>query len=334
MPTINGTPGADYIVSPGGSNINAGDGDDVIVSGGSDVISGGAGNNTFVFAPGTTGGSTITDWHSGDHLAFTSVGATNSIAAIILGSSATFAQAQANAVSQMSVGNLIVLEDYGSNVAIFVDSNHNHSIGDTLIFAGHSHAEFMFGTFVSAPSAPPPPSPPPVSPPPPPPSPPPVSPPPVSPPPPPAITPGAHPTITGGAGDDQLRADGAGDVLQGLAGNDALFGGAGDDTLNGGLGNDSLNGGPGTDWLTGGGGADTLTGGHGADTFHAFAGSGVDIVTDFNAAEGDRVQLDPGTNYTVGQVGADVVIDMGPGDQLVLKNVVLTSLHDGWLFQG
>ena len=46
----------------------------------------------------------------------------------------------------------------------------------------------------------------------------------------------------------------------------------------------------------------------GADRFHTFSGSGVDRVMDFNLAEGDRVMLDPGTTYTISQVGADTVI--------------------------
>jgi hypothetical protein len=44
------------------------------------------------------------------------------------------------------------------------------------------------------------------------------------------------------------------------------------------------------------------------------------------------VQLDPGTTYTTSQVGADTVVDMGAGDQLVLQNVQLNSLPAGWIF--
>jgi hypothetical protein len=76
----------------------------------------------------------------------------------------------------------------------------------------------------------------------------------------------------------------------------------------------------------------TMTGGTGADTFHAFSGAGTDIVTDFISADGDKVQLDAGTTYTLSQVGADTVVDMGSGDELVLKNVTLSSLPSGWIF--
>ena len=90
---------------------------------------------------------------------------------------------------------------------------------------------------------------------------------------------------------------------------------------------------------TGGGAGVTLpkdslnvTGGAGADVFHSFGDAGIDRVTDFNAAEGDRVMLDPGTAYTVSQVGADTVIAMTGGGQMVLVGVPLSSLPTGWIF--
>jgi hypothetical protein len=76
----------------------------------------------------------------------------------------------------------------------------------------------------------------------------------------------------------------------------------------------------------------TMTGGTGADTFHAFSGAGLDIVTDFNAAQGDRVQLDAGTTYALTQQGSDVAINMGNGDELILKNVQLSTLPQAWIF--
>jgi hypothetical protein len=60
----------------------------------------------------------------------------------------------------------------------------------------------------------------------------------------------------------------------------------------------------------------------------------VDVVTDFNAADGDHVLLDPGTAYTASQAGADVVVDFGAGDQLELQNVQLSALPDGWIVVG
>jgi serralysin len=55
-------------------------------------------------------------------------------------------------------------------------------------------------------------------------------------------------------------------------------------------------------------------------------------VLDFNLAEGDRVQLAPGTTYSLAQVGADTVISMTGGGQLVLVGVAMSSLTGGWIF--
>jgi len=81
----------------------------------------------------------------------------------------------------------------------------------------------------------------------------------------------------------------------------------------------------------GAGGDDTISGGSGADTFHSFAEAGVDLVLDFNFAEGDRVNLVAGTTYSYAQVGADVVVNMGPGASLILQNVQMSSLGEGWI---
>lgn len=93
-------------------------------------------------------------------------------------------------------------------------------------------------------------------------------------------------------------------------------------------------GGAGNDWLSGDRGDDTLTGGTGADIFHSFAGAGVDRILDFNAADGDRVQLDPGIGWTVSQSGADVVVEIAGGGQVVLANTQLSALPPGWIFAG
>jgi Ca2+-binding RTX toxin-like protein len=115
-------------------------------------------------------------------------------------------------------------------------------------------------------------------------------------------------TLDGGSGDDFLYGDADNDTLIGQLGNDRLDGGDGIDVLNGGDGVDVLLGGAGHDFLAGGLGADTHTGGTGADTFQFLASDLVtyshpylygrtyqsvetDRVTDFNAAEGDRIDL-------------------------------------------
>jgi Ca2+-binding RTX toxin-like protein len=140
--------------------------------------------------------------------------------------------------------------------------------------------------------------------------------------------------VVGGQGNDRLLGEAGTDIVLGNLGSDSLVGGAGADTLRGGQGDDVIEGGDGDDWLAGDRGFDVLYGGRGADTFHFFPGAGLDRVHDFNAAEGDRVNLQLGTLHTVEQFGADVLIRSGAVDQMVLVNVQLSSLPAGWLFVG
>ncbi|RAK59444.1 hypothetical protein DJ021_06300 [Phenylobacterium hankyongense] len=139
--------------------------------------------------------------------------------------------------------------------------------------------------------------------------------------------------LVGGQGNDLITAHAGGNILYGNIGADTLNGGSGNEILRGGQNDDVIYGGAGNDWLSGDRGNDTLTGGPGADIFHSFAAAGLDRVLDFSLAEGDRVQLDPGTAYALAQVGADTVIDMGGGNQMVLAGVALASLPAGWIFE-
>jgi Ca2+-binding RTX toxin-like protein len=137
--------------------------------------------------------------------------------------------------------------------------------------------------------------------------------------------------VVGGKDDDLLYGDDGGDIVYGNLGNDTCDGGFGNDLIRGGQGSDSLTGGAGDDWISGDRGDDTMAGGAGSDIFHTFNGAGLDVVTDFTPGQ-DRVQLDPGTTYTVKQVGFDVVIDMGSGDQMILKGISIDNLPTGWIF--
>ena len=140
--------------------------------------------------------------------------------------------------------------------------------------------------------------------------------------------------LVGGQGNDLITAHTGTNLLYGNLGNDTLIGGAGGDVLRGGQGDDSIVGGTGNDFVSGDRGNDTMSGGTGADIFHGSQDAGIDKVLDFNLAEGDRVQLDPGTTYTVSQVGADTIIDMGAGNQMILAGVQFASLTPGWIFLG
>jgi Ca2+-binding RTX toxin-like protein len=95
---------------------------------------------------------------------------------------------------------------------------------------------------------------------------------------------GSNDLLDGGAGDD---------ILSGAAGRDTLIGGDGNDILNGGYGDDMLFGGAGDDFIFGSLGRDVATGGAGADRFFASRNAGDSLrITDYNAAEGDRLVLD------------------------------------------
>jgi Ca2+-binding RTX toxin-like protein len=140
--------------------------------------------------------------------------------------------------------------------------------------------------------------------------------------------------LVGGQGDDLITSHHSDDLLYGNLGNDTLRGGDGVEIIRGGQGDDSIVGGSGNDFISGDRGNDTESGGAGADTFHGSQDAGIDKVLDFNQGEGDRVMLDPGTTYTVSQVGADTVIDMGGANQMILVGVQLSSLKSGWIVDG
>ena len=140
--------------------------------------------------------------------------------------------------------------------------------------------------------------------------------------------------VVGGQGNDLVSGEAGNDVVYGNLGNDTALGGDGADTVRGGQGDDSVSGGAGNDWLWGDRGSDTISGGAGADSFHSVTGAGIDRVIDFNRAEGDQVILDGSPKYTLSQVGADTVIDMGNGDQMILVGVTYSTLSAGWIVGG
>ncbi len=137
--------------------------------------------------------------------------------------------------------------------------------------------------------------------------------------------------VVGGRDNDLIFGDAAFDIVYGNMGNDTVDGGAGNDWVRGGQGDDSVQGGAGDDWVWGDRGNDTISGGAGADLFYSFAGAGIDRIADFSFAEGDRLKLEGAPSRSVSQVGADVVVDMGNGDQVILVGVTLASLGSGWI---
>lgn len=139
--------------------------------------------------------------------------------------------------------------------------------------------------------------------------------------------------VVGGQDNDLLLGDDGNDVVYGNMGADTQYGGAGADWVRGGQANDSLSGGDGADWMWGDRGDDTISGGSGADLFHVFGDAGLDRVLDFNRAEGDQVKVEAGT-YATAQVGADTVITLSGGAQMVLVNIQLSSLSGDWISTG
>ena len=139
--------------------------------------------------------------------------------------------------------------------------------------------------------------------------------------------------VVGGKDNDVLHGDAGSDIVWGNLGHDTLTGGDGNDQVRGGQDDDVLDAGAGDDFVSGDRGNDTLAGGAGADLFHGSQDAGIDRVLDFNISEGDRVMLDPGTSYTLSQVGADTVVDMGLGHRMILVSVQLSTLAAGWIFE-
>ncbi len=122
---------------------------------------------------------------------------------------------------------------------------------------------------------------------------------------------------------DGFYGDTAGNIFYGEGGNDALVGRGGNDVLLGGAGDDFLNGGAGLDQLYGGAGADRFVFGR---------GDGSDLIYDFSAIAGDRVQV-MASLATGAVTAADVVqlygrmsggvatLDFGAGDRVTLQGV-------------
>lgn len=148
-----------------------------------------------------------------------------------------------------------------------------------------------------------------------------------------------HDHLTGGEGNDTIRAMNGNDTVIGLGGHDLIYGEGGHDLLQGGLGNDTLRGGTGMDTLFGGdgndsllaessydelhGGAgnDTLRGGTGADTLFGDEGedsllgnTGVDEI--HGGAGNDWISAGEGADLAFGDAGDDTLIGRSAYDTL------------------
>ncbi len=117
-----------------------------------------------------------------------------------------------------------------------------------------------------------------------------------------------------------------------------ILGTAGNDSLSGTTGRDTISALASKDWLTGGLAADVLTGGAGADRFAyqgsskqtAFATSRLsapDQITDFNAGQGDRIQLDYDLNLATANLPT-ALFHAGAVVGSTLKAAIVTAYAD------
>ncbi|HZW16649.1 MAG TPA: family 16 glycosylhydrolase, partial [Brevundimonas sp.] len=159
--------------------------------------------------------------------------------------------------------------------------------------------------------------------------------------------------MTGGAGDDTYHIKSSGDVAVEYAesGIDRIEAWrnislsktpfienlkvSGDDRYGAGNALDNIiEGRDGRQQLYGGLGQDVLSGGVGADVFIVYKGEGNDVIQDFNPLE-DSIRLKAGfatfdeMKARLSQVGADVKIDLGGGDGLILRNTQVSELAAG-----
>jgi Ca2+-binding RTX toxin-like protein len=143
--------------------------------------------------------------------------------------------------------------------------------------------------------------------------------------------------LVGGQGNDNITGHAGGNQILGNLGNDTLMSGSGADIVRGGQGDDVIVAGSGDQFLSGDRGADTVTAGSGHDIVHSSQDAGIDRILNFSASH-DVVELDPGTTFSVSQVGADTVIDMGAilgnPNQVILVGVSMSSLTAGSIFLG
>lgn len=125
--------------------------------------------------------------------------------------------------------------------------------------------------------------------------------------------------LYGDAGNDRISGGAGSDFLDGGLGADKLYGDLGVDKLLGGAGDDLLKGGEGDDWINGASGSDKLYGEAGADTFVVDIADldGLDIIYDFNAAEGDRILVtgaESGTTFEFVTSSTNTFLEMHDDD--------------------
>lgn len=152
-------------------------------------------------------------------------------------------------------------------------------------------------------------------------------------------------SVYGGQGQDVVYGNLSADAVFGNAGDDTLYGGQGGDTMYGGAGGDVIFGNLDADRLIGNAGDDTLVGGAGMDTFVIGNEDGVDLIGDFNGADGDRIEIAANPNDTeidtfqellanASEVNNSTVIWLGGTNSVTLVGVSTADLQSDWFIFG
>ena len=121
--------------------------------------------------------------------------------------------------------------------------------------------------------------------------------------------------LLGDGGNDELRGLSKSDLLNGGLGDDRLLGGPGSDQIFGGSGSDVIHGGWGHDEIRPGSGDDRVRGGYGSDLF--VIGSGDDVIEDFRVADHDKIGIRDFMDYSLAQIGNDLLISTGIGNTIL-----------------
>jgi len=142
---------------------------------------------------------------------------------------------------------------------------------------------------------------------------------------------GGNDWIGGGDDADELFAGGGNDIVRGNKGNDLIKGGGGSDIVAGGPGDDTVSGGNGSDKVKGDSGNDTLSGGDGNDLLVEGEGDGI-----LDGGKGDdRMRGNLGSDTFLFKAGSgnDVITDFEDGlDMLDLTALKLTGIGDLTIF--
>lgn len=134
----------------------------------------------------------------------------------------------------------------------------------------------------------------------------------------------------GGQENDAVYGGQGNDVVYGNLGNDVVYGNLGDDFFFGGQDADRLFGGQGNDTINGNLGNDTLFGNLGADWFVFGQGAGADVVMDFSAAEGDRLDVQGQAHATSTAADGWALITLSGGGTIEMVGLMAPQISDSF----